>query len=106
MNQALTVHLGRQSLTEKKYLSFLEWVGQTNLFSAIKEGTKRHSVHYGEYDTAYVIKYDGNELRLNKGVVIDKPEDLPKEILIQFFLNSPFYITLEHEQGTQQPLLE
>ena len=54
------------------------------------------------YATEYVLQYNGNELRLNRGVIVNKPEDLPKELLLEFFINSPYYNPLEYIEDTPQ----
>lgn len=77
------------------------------MFDAIKSGSKAQAnggLYSGGYATEYVLRYDNNELRLNRGVIIDEPEDLPKELLLQFFLNSPYYRPLENTDNT--PLIE
>jgi hypothetical protein len=78
-------------------------VEQTNLFSAIKEATRDHLRNsLSCFGAMYIIRYDNTELKLNKGVIINEAKDLPKEILLQFYLNSPFY--KEREQYSQNLL--
>lgn len=65
---------------------FIEWVSQTSLFNAIKtlpSGTEIRG-HGPDGDINL-------ELFLRKDRIIDTPMDLPKEILFNFFYNSPWY---------------
>lgn len=106
MEQLPATVLGGQQLTKQKYLSFLEWVRGTNLFNAIREGTRTH-LHNSitcAYGAEYIVRYNGNELKLNRGVIIQEPKDLPKELLLEFFINSPFYTPLEYIEDSENLL--
>jgi hypothetical protein len=74
-------------LTESQAKQFKEWVENTQLFSVIKEES-----HTFRGVNTRIQANDGTlALSLEPGVVIEKAEDLPKELLIQFYINSPFY---------------
>lgn len=62
---------------------FKEWVEQTHLFTTIKQmvGTGVRIDMY-EYQQS---------LELTGVIKIEKVEDLPIELLWQFYINSPFY---------------
>lgn len=67
---------------------FKEWVMGTSLYHAILEhsGHDNHTLHYGD-DAA-----EGGRLRLDfNNTKISSFEELPIEILIKFYENSPWY---------------
>ena len=73
-----------KNLLITKLAGFKDWVEQTSLFAAL-------SNDFGETIRCHDI--DGNismEFERN-GIPINVAEDLPIELLIEFFINSPFF---------------
>ncbi len=72
---------------------FKEWIENTPLFGAIK-------VHAG---TGLIIESlpHGLSLQLNGIGKIEKAEDLPIEMIKEFFINSPFYNQLKQENDSK-----
>lgn len=74
-------------------LRFKEWIENTPLFGAIK-------VHAG---TGLIIESlpHGLSLELNRVAKIEKAEDLPIEMIKEFFINSPFYNQIKQENESK-----
>lgn len=77
------------------YDAFKKWVEDTKLFAVIKHHTQNGGF-LPEIRSAKI------SLSLKAGVVVNKMEDLPQELILEFFLNSPFY----HERDTNTNRLE
>lgn len=69
---------------------FKEWIEQTSLFNTIKRFA----------GTGIIIEGipDGLRLQLNGISKVEKAEDLPIEMIIQFFNNSPWYCNVTHNE--------
>jgi len=75
-----------------KWTAFKEWVEQTKLFCVIKEETQAQGRNnmFGQIPTIMTTDpYMSFTLKPN--VYINAAEDLPQEILLEFYKNSPFY---------------
>lgn len=73
---------------------FKMWVETTSLFDAIKEGTKRLNNSPLEY---YTIESDSIIFSIKKGVVVNRVEDLPKDLLLNFLVNCPIGVIQENK---------
>ncbi len=62
---------------------FKEWIEQTSLFNTIK-------MHVGSGIRIDLIPNNASYI-LNKGGKVEKAEDLPIEMIVEFFINSPYY---------------
>lgn len=81
------VKVGREDFEEWK--GFMRWVGETQLFDAIKIGVEQHKKLNVDY---YIVRAEGvGELSIKTTRVVNQPEDLPIEVLQLFFANSPWY---------------
>lgn len=74
--------------TATQWNGFMRWVGETQLFEAIKIGVERYRKMTADY---YVVRAHGAmELNISTTRVINVPSDLPTEVLALFFANSPW----------------
>lgn len=64
---------------------FKTWVEQTSLFDSIKNRKKVIGVDF------YEIRAKEITIRLKDNVIVNKAEDLPIELIENFYINSPFY---------------
>lgn len=72
----------------EQWNGFMRWVEETHLFHAIKEGVKNHKLMGVSY---YIVRAVDVELNINTSIDVNKADDLPIEILQNFFLNSPWH---------------
>jgi len=74
---------------DKEWLQLKHWIEHTKLFTTIKV----HTNSGGRFGVMpMIVGVDPQlELSLQPGVVINVAEDLPIEIIEEFYRNSPFY---------------
>ena len=79
---------------------FLDWVETTQLFNVIKEETQRQG--WCGVMPRITTPGGGLQFQLEPGVMIYRATDLPKEVLMEFFINSPFYEQAKWDSLTKQ----
>lgn len=76
-----------------KVPEFKEWVEKTCLFNKLVYETNHKPVGVDFHR----IQSDEISIDLREGIKINKAEDLPVQLLREFFLNSPFYLSENYE---------
>jgi len=82
-----------------KLPKFKEWLENTQLFNVIKEESNSH----GMMGISPTIVGKGIQLQLEPGVVVNRMEDLPLEMVMEFFRNSPFYANSDNNFKILEP---
>ena len=82
-----------------EFSRFKEWVEDTALFDAIKKGTNdaRNAL------IGYRIETPDMTLTLARDRIVNKFEDLPIEIVKQFYINSPWFNNNQSIQNLLEP---
>lgn len=93
--------LNVDSDTRTKWEGFARWVEETALFNAIKEGIPKSREMKVDY---YTIQAGDFQLNLSSNKDVNVAGDLPVEMLIEFYLNSP-WIT-QRDNSIQKLLIE
>lgn len=80
---------------------FKEWVEQTSLFSTLVEGTK--ILNRGSHYIGYKICMNNFEIILAPNHIVNTVYDLPFELVVEFWKNSPFYESrdIDHKEIKQ-----
>lgn len=75
-------------LSQHKFEEFLAWIEITSLFHALRDKNQFDAIDSFSIRSGQICLED-----INPNIVITKALDLPYELMLQFYINSPFYKT-------------